>query len=216
MAVLHVLHLRLHRHEDDVGIVALDHEVGGIREQLVIGVLADVRRRGAGLAHRHPDQLAAAVQALALEHVLRQRLGLEQQGGVGGDDHLAVDADVLEHLAGAALAHRHHRGALQPLLDQALHGRVAQRARADRVDHHRHAVLVGQHDLAQEDLRLAVEQDAAAAEDQEIEASHLGQHLVARQRAHRHHPLDLVALAGVVGIAREHRDLDLAGPPAVA
>ena len=35
-----------------------------------------------------------------------------------------------------------------------------ERPGADRVDHDRHAVLVRQHDLAQEHLRLAVEQAA--------------------------------------------------------
>ncbi len=77
MAMLDVLHLRLHGHEHDVGVVAVDHEVGDIGEQLVIGLLADLGRRRAGLAHRHPDQMPAVVEALALERVLGQRLGLE-------------------------------------------------------------------------------------------------------------------------------------------
>ena len=97
---------------------------------------------------------------------MRQRLGLEQQRGIGGDLDLAVHADLLQDLAGAALAHRDHRGAAQASRTMACAAGSLQRPGADRVDHHRHAVLVRQHDLAQVDLRLAVEQDAAAAQDQ--------------------------------------------------
>ena len=58
--VLHVHHLRLERHEHDVGICeAIDHEVGGIGEQLVICLLADV---GARLAYRDADKLTPGVQ----------------------------------------------------------------------------------------------------------------------------------------------------------
>ncbi len=111
MRVLDVDHLGLHRHEHDVGVVAVDHEVGDVGQELVIGLLADVGGRGAGLAHRDPDQLAPAVEALALERVLGERRGLEQQRRVGGDHDLAGEADLLEDLAGVALAHRDHGGA---------------------------------------------------------------------------------------------------------
>ncbi len=118
-----------------------------------------------------------------------------------------MHARVFQDLAGAALADRDHRRAAQPVLDHPLHGGVAQRSGADRIDHHRHAVVVGEHDLAQEDLGLAVEQDAAAAQDQQVEALDLGQHLVARQLAHRHDALDLVARPRVLGVAGKNRDL---------
>ena len=81
MAVLDVQHPGLHRHEHDVGVVAIDHEVGDVGQQLVIGVLADLGRRGAGLAHRYPDQLPAAVQALALERILGSGSGSSSSAG---------------------------------------------------------------------------------------------------------------------------------------
>ena len=59
-----------------------------------------------------------------------------------------MHADVLQHLTGAALAHRDHRGAAEAVAHHGLHGRVLEWP-ADRVDHDRHLVLVRQHDLAQ-------------------------------------------------------------------
>jgi hypothetical protein len=125
-----------------------------------------------------------------------------------GDQDLAVHADVLQRLTRAALAHRDHRRAAEAVAHHGLHGRVLERPGADRVDHDRHPVLVRQHHLAQKDLRLAVEQNAAAAEDEQVEALDLGHDLVARELAHRDRTFDLVPRAGVVGVARKDRDLE--------
>jgi len=73
--------------------------------------------------------------------------------------------------------------------------------------HDRHAVFLRHQHLAQVDARLGVVQDAAAAEEQQVQALDLRRHLRARQLAHRDGALDLVALLGVLRIAREHRDL---------
>ena len=56
---------------------------------------------------------------------------------------------------------------------------IAQRPGAHGVDHHRHTVLLRQHHLAQEVLHLAVEQNAPAAEDQQVEPADLRQNLAA-------------------------------------
>ncbi len=153
--------------------------------------------------------MPAPFQALALEHPARQRLGLEQQRRVGGHDDVAMQPRLLQHAVRAFLAHRDDLGVLQVLAHRGLRRRVRERPGADRVDEHRHALLVRDRHLAQVGARVGVVQDAAAAQDQHVEALHFRDHLGARQPAHRHGALDLVALLRVLGIAGENGDLDL-------
>ena len=82
---------------------------------------------------------------------------------------------------------------------------------ADRVHHDRHADLFREHDLAKKEAGLRVEEDPSAAEDQEIEALDLGQHLATREIAHRYHAGGGITVARVVGIARKDRELDRGG-----
>src|SRR5262249_12581947 len=67
--------------------------------------------------------------------------------------------------------------------------------------------------LAQVDARFGVEEDPAAADDEEVEALDLRDGLGARELAHRHGPIHAVPALRVLGVAREHRDLDRQGAP---
>jgi hypothetical protein len=142
-----------------------------------------------------------------LEHVARQRLVLEEQRRVGGDDHVVVHARLLEHLARALLAHRDRRHALQRLSHRRLNRRVLERPGADRVHEHRHAALLRHQQLAQVHTRFRVIEDAAAAEDQQIEPFELRQDLGARELAHGDGAFHLVPALRVLGVAREHGEL---------
>ena len=135
--------------------------------------------------------------------------GLIEQRRIRGDDDLAMHAGVLQHALRALLAHRDHRGLLERVAHRGLRLRIVERAGADRVDHHRDALLVREDHLAQVSARIGVVKDAAAAEDQQVELLDLRRDLGARELAHRHRALDLVAALGIVGVAREHGDFDL-------
>ena len=80
----------LHRHEHDVGVVAFDDEVRGVREQRVVLVGIDVRRRRARLSDREADEMSVELDALGLQRVDGQLLRLEQERGVGGEVDLAA------------------------------------------------------------------------------------------------------------------------------
>lgn len=146
------------------------------------------------------------VQPFALQRIGRQRLGLQQEGGVGG--HLDVPhADLFQELARAALPHRHRVHAVQGVPHQRARRRILQRPRAHRVDQHRDVVLLRDLDLSEIDRHRLVVEDAPAAQDHEVEPGNLRPDLVAREIAHRDGLLDLVARRGVLGVTREHGDL---------
>jgi hypothetical protein len=67
---------------------------------------------------------------------------------------------------------------------------------------------VGQLDLPQIDRHLGVEQDAAAAQDEQIERLQRRQDVVAQELPHRHRVLHRVTAPGVGRVSREDRDLD--------
>jgi hypothetical protein len=66
---------------------------------------------------------------------------------------------------------------------------------------------VGQGGLAQEELGLGVEQDAAAPDQQEVEILDQWHQFVAGQVARGHCTLDAMASLGIRGIPGEHRDI---------
>ncbi len=107
----------------------------------------------------------------------------------------------------APFPYRDHVDFVQALADQRLRIRILERAGADRVEHHRHAALLREHRFAQIGLRVGVVQDAAAAEDEEIEPLDFGRDLGARKGPHRNRAVDLVPAPRVVGVARENGDL---------
>jgi hypothetical protein len=117
--------------------------------------------------------------------------------------------DLLEELAGPALAHRDRVDPAQGVAHQGAGGLVVERPRAHRVDQHRDVLLLGERDFPEVHRRGVVVEDAAPAQDEQVELGDLRQHLVARQVAHRHRPLHLVARRGVLDVAGE--DGDLAG-----
>jgi hypothetical protein len=147
--------------------------------------------------------------AFQLEQPARQRLGLEQQRRIGGHDDLTLHAGGFEHLLRRALAHRDRSDSIERLAHDLLRGGIVQRSRADRVAHHRDALLLRKLHLAQVNARLGVVEDAAATQDQQIELLDLRGRLGARKIAHRDRALDAVSLQGVVGVAREHGDLGM-------
>jgi hypothetical protein len=171
--------------------------------------MVEVGRRHAGLAHRHADDAPPpAFQPLVLQQAARQGLGLEEQRRVRRDGHLAVHPGLLERALSAPLAHGDHFHMLQAVAHRTLHRGIVEGSGADGVEHHGNAFFLGNRHLAQIYPRLGVVQDAAPAEDQQVEPLDLGRDLCARKLAHRDRALDAVAALGVLGVAREHRDLD--------
>ena len=82
VAVLHVG--LLHRDEHDFGVVALDDEVGGIREQRVVLVRVDVGSRRTGLSDGESDEVRSKSTPSACSASIGKLLGLEQECGIGG------------------------------------------------------------------------------------------------------------------------------------
>src|SRR5581483_6786505 len=82
-------------------------------------------------------------------------------------------------------------------------------AGADGVDHDRDALLLRDLHFAQVLACVGVVKDAAAAEDEEVEPFDLGLHLGAREPAHVERALDAVPPLRVLGVPREHGDLDV-------
>ena len=93
---------------------------------------------------------------------------------------------------------------------------VVERPGADRVEDDRDAELVRDEHLPQVLRGVAIVEDAAAAEDEEIEPLDLGVHLPARQGAGRDGALDLVSGQRVRGVPREHGDVRGDGRPQLA
>ena len=86
----------LHRDEDDVGVVAVNQEVGGVREQRVVCARVDVGGGGPRLADREADEVASLADAFGLECSRGESRWFEQEGRVGNQMNVLRDADVLE------------------------------------------------------------------------------------------------------------------------
>ena len=105
MAVLHIV-LYLHGHEDERGAVPVHHEIGGVRQQLVVMTDIELRRGFARLSHGEPDERAVGGESLSVEQTGAVRSGVEQQRRVRGHMDLAPYSDLLQQVSAPAVAHR--------------------------------------------------------------------------------------------------------------
>jgi hypothetical protein len=95
--------LVLHRDEQDIGLQALGHEIGSIRQQsMVVAVLEPVCRT-AGLANRDPDEMALAGDPLALEHAVHG-CGRNSRAGSAVTRSPPHEAEPLEYAPGRGRA----------------------------------------------------------------------------------------------------------------
>jgi hypothetical protein len=163
-------------------------------------------RGAAPLADREGDQAPVAAQALLVERRPGQRVGLEQERRVGGHRDAVLDADLLEQPPRRGLADGDQVHRVERLGHRLAVVRALQRPRPDRVGGGGHAGPTRDPGHVQVALDLVVVEDAAAAEQEQVELLDLGQHLLARRRARRHHVLDVVMLGRVGGVAGEHDD----------
>ncbi len=161
----------LHGHEDDLGGKAVHDEVGRVREQLVVAVLVEVGRRPPRSAHRHAREHTAGVDPLTVEHLLRERLGSEQQRGIRRHLDVPLQAHVFEHPLRHAVTdrdaiHRPEHLAYPPAILA-----LVQRTGADGERERRDVLVLCNAHVAQVQARLVVVEDAPAAEQEQIQRS---------------------------------------------
>ena len=80
--------------------------------------------------------------------------------------------DLLEQLAGISIADGYDGGFVECITHTTTECRIDERARADRTNHDGRVRFMREQHLAEVHVGVAVIQDAAAAEYEEIEASH--------------------------------------------
>ena len=199
--------LTLHRYEQHVGVEARDDVVGGVREQRVVSGVSDLRGGAARLAHRHPHERALLDDALARQHRLGEGLRLEQQRRVRRDDHILLDADLLEQPLRRHLPHRDQLHLVDDIGHRLPLDRPLERSAADRVGRRGNAAPLGDLRDLEIGARLAVIQDAAAAQQQQVEPVHLRadvrpQHVAPVDRA-----VDVVVALRVAHITGEDNEL---------
>lgn len=200
--------LVLERHEDDLGVEAVGHEVSSICEQRVVLARLQLRHRAAGLAHGHADEPLAGRQPLVLEHPPGERLGLEQQCWICRHADVALDPALLKQPLRRLLADRDELHLVEHRRDRLAIRRTLQRPRADGIARGRDPRVLREAHEAQIGLGLAVIQDAAAAEQHEVHPPELAIELLAYGLTCGEDAIDIVMTLGVVAVAREHHDLD--------
>jgi hypothetical protein len=139
-------------------------------------------------------------------------VGFVAGGQIATDDRRVVvcpsaPADLLQELAAVTLPHRDDCRALETVAHPLSRRPVLERSDADGVNHHRNVELLCDEGLAQEHLGFVVEQDAAAADYQDIEPRNFGGELLARQFASRNRAFDIVAPCRVLGVSAEDSHL---------
>jgi hypothetical protein len=162
--MLHIEDAPLHWNKYNMGIVTVDHVIGGVGKQRVVGILIDVGSGEAGLADGETDKALSSVKALALHCIKRKSLRLQEESGIRGNHYLPTDTHFFEHLLGASLPDGYHTGLIQRLTNHALIYRIAQGPRPYCISHYRNAFFMSEHDLSEILLSLSVEQDTATPE----------------------------------------------------
>jgi hypothetical protein len=170
VAMLDVERAPLQRNEDDLRIEPVHHEVGGVGQEAVVVLHLEVGSRRPRLPDGETDEPRIGIDRLREpDLVQRERLRLQEHRGIGRDDDLPLDADLLQELPRVVVADRDRRRRLEPVAHAGAHGRLHQRAGADRVGHDRRSRLVGEEHVSEIHLRVGIVENAAAAQDQEIE-----------------------------------------------
>ncbi|CAM5695440.1 hypothetical protein STENM36S_07937 [Streptomyces tendae] len=192
-----------------------DQEVRDIGEQRVVAALVELLGGPPRLAHRHPHQPRAGRDALVAHHRLGERLRGQQQRRVGGDRDLPLQADLLQHQPRLLVPHHHvvhlrqHRAHRVPVLG------VGQRPGADGVgEGGRVPGLRGAHQ-AQIAPRLAVVQDSAAAQHEEVQAGQHVEDVVAADPLPGHHLVGVGVMGtGVLRVPAQDDEVEFpaAGP----
>jgi len=111
------------------------------------------------------------------------------------------------------VTHRDERRVGETVTDQLALRLGDERPRADRIHHDRNPQLARERDLAEKRLCRAVEENAAAAQDEQIQSPQLLARLVAREVADADGAVDGVPLQGVVGVQALDGELDVAFAP---